>query len=78
MLFRLLVKLNDDTEITNILVDSPSFPILNDYLSDVGDTGYRLVEVLSCLYPDIKTAEILDQTNVILGQDTVLRWNIVE
>lgn len=77
MLFRLGIQTSDNKIYSNLLVDYPNIDILIDHINDPGGEGYRLTDILSILYPEIIKVNILDSTNEIGPNDSVIRYNLL-
>ncbi len=79
MLYRLLLKAANNIEIRDIVVSAYSQEALQRLVEDPGGDGYKLTEVLSALFPDIKllSAHIDAEMESCNSDDTLLQWKYV-
>jgi hypothetical protein len=79
-LYRLAISFQDENipPYTKILVECSSSKRINRYIDYTDGVGYKLSEILSVMFEDIDTIDIMEEDVHPSGEDTILRWDIVK
>jgi hypothetical protein len=72
-----MIKTNDGSLFTTVVVEFPSDEVAETFVSNPGDEGYHLYEILFPLIGTLKSVTIAESNIEASDKDTVLRWNLL-
>lgn len=77
MYFQLNIITSNNT-ICDIWIQAPSSDLLQYYIDNVGDDGYKLFEIISVLLPDVQSITISGMSSDISQCNTVIDWKYIQ